>query len=113
MDDLKPISSFESMLVDALPALSLAMWFAIVSLGAWISSRGFWTTRKWGYLLFAIYFLVSIASLARNQVHRMHAQSQREGAVPVVVQSVPLPFLPGLLVAAVWLLRRRETKFAG
>lgn len=108
MDDLKPMSSGESAFWDALPVVSLVLWFVVAVAGAWISGRGFWVTRKWGYLLFAFYFLISLASLTRNQVHRV--QAQRDGEIPVVVRSVPLPFLPGLLVTAVWLLRRRETK---
>src|SRR5687767_13151461 len=108
MPELKPISPGESALWDALPIVSLVLWFAIAVTGVWISGRGFWATRKWGYLLFAVYFLISLASLTRNQVHR--AQVQREAEIPVVVRSVPLPFLPGLLVTAVWLLRRHETR---
>jgi len=108
MADLKPISSVESAFWDALPIVCLVLWFVITAIGVWISGRGFWVTRKWGYLLFAVYFLISFASLTRNQVHRIEAQ--RDGEIPVVVRSVPLPFVPGLLVTAVWLLRRREIK---
>ena len=108
MADLKPMSSGESALWDALPIVSLLLWFAVAVTGVWISGHGFWATRKWGYLLFAVYFLISLASLTRNQVHR--AQAQRDDEIPVAVRSVPLPFLPGLLVTAVWLLRRHEKK---
>jgi hypothetical protein len=108
MAELEPISPGESALWDALPIVSLVLWFVIAVMGVWISARGFWATRKWGYLLFAVYFLISLASLTRNQVHR--AQSQRDGEIPMVVQSAPLPVLPGLLVTAVWLLRRHATR---